>query len=40
MHKNKINVGFTAPLTHLDWSLDSQILVCNSEAYELKFADV
>jgi WD40 repeat protein/Ca2+-binding EF-hand superfamily protein len=35
-----ITVGFTSALLHLDWSEDSSFIVANSQAYELKFADV
>lgn len=35
-----IKVGSTSAITHLDWSLDSQSIVVNTQAYELKFANV
>ena len=35
-----INVGLTSALLHLDWSADSAFIVCNSQAYELKFASI
>ena len=35
-----LNVGFTSALTHLDWSTDSQNIVCNSQAYELKYCNI
>jgi WD40 repeat protein/Ca2+-binding EF-hand superfamily protein len=35
-----IRIGFTSALLHLDWSEDSSIVMANSQAYELKFADV
>lgn len=30
-----ISPGMSSALTHLDWSVDSQTIVCNSQAYEL-----
>lgn len=30
-----IDVKMTSALTHLDWSTDSQYIVCNSQAYEI-----
>lgn len=38
--KGVIKAGLTSALTHLDWSADSEFLVINSQAYELKFASV
>lgn len=38
--KGMIKAGLTSALTHLDWSNDSDFLVINSQAYELKFANV
>ena len=38
--KGMIKAGLTSALTHLDWSSDSEFLVINSQAYELKFASV
>ena len=35
-----INPRFTSSLTHLDWSKDSEFIVCNSLAYELKFLSI
>jgi microtubule-associated protein-like 6 len=35
-----IKVGLTSALLHLDWSEDSCTVVVNSQAYELKFADI
>lgn len=35
-----IKVGFTSALLHLDWSSDSNFIVTNSQAAELKFLDV
>lgn len=35
-----INAGLTSALLHLDWSEDSNFLVVNSQAYELKFVDI
>lgn len=35
-----INPRFTSSLTHLDWSSDSNFIVCNSLAFELKFLNV
>eukprot|EP01017_Pseudomicrothorax_dubius_P042573 TRINITY_DN6973_c0_g1_i5.p1 TRINITY_DN6973_c0_g1~~TRINITY_DN6973_c0_g1_i5.p1 ORF type:complete len:396 (-),score=106.64 TRINITY_DN6973_c0_g1_i5:60-1247(-) len=35
-----INVGMTSALLHLDWSKDSQFMVANSQAYELKFINL
>lgn len=35
-----IKVGITSALLHLDWSEDSNNIVLNSQAYELKFVDV
>ena len=36
----KINVGLTSALLHLDWSSDSSFIVCNSQAYEIKFCSI
>jgi microtubule-associated protein-like 6 len=36
----KVNAGITSALLHLDWDVDSQFMVVNSQAYELKFVDV
>ena len=36
----EINPKFTSSLTHLDWSVDSESIVCNSLAFELKFLNV
>lgn len=33
-------VGITSALLHLDWDINSQIVVLNSQAYELKYIDV
>ena len=33
-------VVVTSAITHMDWSNDSNCLLINSEAYELKFANV
>jgi len=30
-----VDVGMTSALTHIDWSTDSQFVVCNSQAYEI-----
>ena len=38
--KGVIKAGLTSALTHLDWSADSDFLVVNSQAYELKFSSV
>jgi hypothetical protein len=38
--KSIIKAGLTSALLHLDWSEDSQAVVINSEAYELKFVNV
>jgi WD40 repeat protein len=35
-----INPRFTSALTHLDWSSDSNFVVCNSLAFELKFLNI
>lgn len=35
-----INPRFTSALTHLDWSEDSNYVVCNSLAFELKFLNL
>jgi WD40 repeat protein/Ca2+-binding EF-hand superfamily protein len=35
-----INPRFTSALTHLDWSSDSNFIVCNSLAFELKFLNL
>lgn len=35
-----VSVGFTSALLHLDWSNDSNFIVCNSQAAELKFLNV
>ena len=35
-----VNVGLTSALTHIDWCIDSSCVVVNSQAYELKFADI
>lgn len=35
-----IKVGFTSAVLHLDWSKDSNFIVCNSQAAELKFINV
>lgn len=35
-----INPRFTSALTHLDWSEDSNFVVCNSLAFELKFLNL
>ena len=35
-----INPRFTSALTHLDWSEDSNFVVCNSLAFELKFLNI
>ena len=32
-----IQSGLTSSLTHLDWSSDSNYIVVNSSAFELKF---
>jgi len=34
------NTGITSALTHLDWSLDSSVVVVNSQAYELYWVNV
>jgi len=36
----KINAGLTSALLHLDWSTDSNIILVNSQAYELLFISV
>jgi WD40 repeat protein len=35
-----VNVGSTSAITQLDWSLDSQSLMVNTQAPELKFASI
>ncbi len=35
-----INLGITSALTHLDWTMDSSVVVINSQAYELMWVDV
>lgn len=35
-----LNPRFTSALTHLDWSVDSNFIVCNSLAFELKFLNL
>lgn len=35
-----VNVAISSALTHLDWSMDSNSLVINSQAYELMWLDV
>ena len=35
-----VNVAISSALTHLDWSLDSQKIVINSQAYELMWIDI
>jgi microtubule-associated protein-like 6 len=35
-----IDPRFTSALTHLDWSKDSDFIVCNSLAFELKFLNL
>jgi WD40 repeat protein len=35
-----INPRFTSALTHLDWSEDSNFIICNSLAFELKFLNL
>jgi len=35
-----LNPRFTSALTHLDWSQDSNFVVCNSLAFELKFLNI
>ena len=34
------NVGLTSALSHLDWSIDGQLLMINSQANELMFIDI
>ena len=34
-----IDVKMTSALTHLDWSVDGQYIVCNSQAYEIFWVD-
>lgn len=33
----EINAGITSALLHLDWDVSSNLIVVNSQAYELKF---
>ena len=35
-----VNLGISSAITHLDWSLDSNSIVLNSQAYELMWLDV
>lgn len=35
-----VNLGISSALTHLDWSMDSNAVVINSQAYELMWLDV
>jgi len=35
-----VNLAISSALTHLDWSLDSNSVVINSQAYELMWLDV
>ena len=35
-----VNLGISSALTHLDWSMDSNSVVLNSQAYELMWLDV
>lgn len=36
----QINCGMTSALLHLDWTIESDMVVTNSQAYELKFVDL
>nr|MCQ2973133.1 WD40 repeat domain-containing protein [archaeon] len=38
--KLTINARVTSAITHLDWGADSDMIVCNSLAYELKYLSV
>jgi len=36
----KIQMGISSACLHIDWDTDSQHIVVNSQAYELKFANI
>lgn len=38
--RHSINAGLSSALLHVDWSVDSNTALVNSQAYEMKFIDM